>query len=75
MYNSTSTFFLYSSVFPPLIIFSINVLADWWDSYGDECPELQRFAIRVLSLTCSSSGCERNWSAFQLVIIYMYFIE
>jgi hypothetical protein len=34
--------------------------AQWWDSYGDEYPELQRFAIRVLSLTCTSSGCERN---------------
>eukprot|EP00258_Populus_trichocarpa_P030141 XP_024446160.1 uncharacterized protein LOC18107638 [Populus trichocarpa] len=41
--------------------------AQWWDSYGDECPELQRFAIRVLSLTCTSSGCERNWSAFEMV--------
>eukprot|EP00258_Populus_trichocarpa_P028194 XP_024444213.1 uncharacterized protein LOC18095382 [Populus trichocarpa] len=41
--------------------------AKWWDSYGDECPELQKFAIRVLSLTCSSSGCERNWSAFEMV--------
>ena len=41
--------------------------AQWWDSYGDECPELQKFAIRVLSLTCSSSGCERNWSAFEMV--------
>lgn len=41
--------------------------AQWWDSYGNECPELQRFAIRVLSLTCTSSGCERNWSAFEMV--------
>uniref|UniRef100_A0A803LJF0 DUF659 domain-containing protein n=1 Tax=Chenopodium quinoa TaxID=63459 RepID=A0A803LJF0_CHEQI len=41
--------------------------ADWWDSYGDECPELKNFAIRILSLTCSSSGCERNWSAFETV--------
>lgn len=41
--------------------------AQWWESYGDECPELQKFAIRVLSLTCSSSGCERNWSAFEMV--------
>lgn len=40
---------------------------EWWDSYGDDCPELQRFAIRILSLTCSSSGCERNWSAFEMV--------
>ncbi|VFQ77378.1 unnamed protein product [Cuscuta campestris] len=41
--------------------------ADWWDSYGDEHPDLQKLAIRVLSLTCSSSGCERNWSAFEMV--------
>ncbi|XP_068469979.1 uncharacterized protein [Phaseolus vulgaris] len=41
--------------------------SQWWESYGDEHPELQRFAIRVLSLTCSSSGCERNWSAFERV--------
>ncbi|XP_052197279.1 uncharacterized protein LOC127804455 [Diospyros lotus] len=32
----------------------------WWDTYGDRCPEFQRFVIRVLSLTCSSIGCERN---------------
>ncbi|XP_042466180.1 uncharacterized protein LOC122048713 [Zingiber officinale] len=41
--------------------------ADWWHSFGDDCPELQRFSIRVLSLTCSSSGCERNWSTFEMV--------
>ncbi|GJU91887.1 RNA polymerase beta'' subunit [Tanacetum coccineum] len=40
---------------------------DWWDSFGDDTPELKRFAMRVLSLTCSSSGCERNWSAFEMV--------
>jgi hAT family C-terminal dimerisation region len=27
--------------------------------------ELKQFAIRVLSLTCSATGCERNWSIFQ----------
>ncbi|KAF7801631.1 zf-BED domain-containing protein/DUF659 domain-containing protein/Dimer_Tnp_hAT domain-containing protein [Senna tora] len=41
--------------------------AQWWDSYGDHCPELQKFTIRTLSLTCSSSGCECNWSAFEMV--------
>ena len=41
--------------------------AAWWESYGDGVPELQKLAIRVLSLTCSSSGCERNWSAFEMV--------
>ncbi|XP_048436097.1 uncharacterized protein LOC125475412 [Pyrus x bretschneideri] len=26
-----------------------------------------KFAIRVLSLTCSASGCERNWSTFSMI--------
>ncbi|KAI3730392.1 hypothetical protein L1987_61562 [Smallanthus sonchifolius] len=39
--------------------------ADWWDSFGCDTPELQKFAIRILSLTCSATGCERNWSVFQ----------
>ena len=39
--------------------------AEWWYAYGVDCPELQKFAIRVLNLTCSSSGCEHNWSALR----------
>ncbi|XP_026410416.1 uncharacterized protein LOC113305615 [Papaver somniferum] len=39
---------------------------DWWIIYGGiDAPNLQKFAIRVLSLTCSVSPCERNWSTFQ----------
>jgi len=41
---------------------------DWWEMFEDRTPELKRFAVRVLSLTCSSSGCERNWSSFEMVI-------
>ncbi|KAK0577829.1 hypothetical protein LWI29_000872 [Acer saccharum] len=41
--------------------------ADWWSAYGDEAPELRSFAVKILSLTCSSSACERNWSTFNLV--------
>ncbi|CAN0843696.1 hypothetical protein LINGRAHAP2_LOCUS3996 [Linum grandiflorum] len=41
--------------------------ADWWSSFGDDVPELQRFSIRIPSLTCSASGCERNWSVFERV--------
>ncbi|KAK2637135.1 hypothetical protein Ddye_031927 [Dipteronia dyeriana] len=41
--------------------------ADWWSSYGDEAPELKDFAVKVLSLTCSSSACERNLSTFNLI--------
>ncbi|XP_060961998.1 uncharacterized protein LOC115710731 [Cannabis sativa] len=40
---------------------------DWWTQYGDGTPELQKFAIKVLGLTCSASGCERNWSTFNQV--------
>ncbi|CAL5384210.1 unnamed protein product [Camellia sinensis] len=39
----------------------------WWESYEEECKELQKLAIRVLSLTCSATGCERNWSTFDHV--------
>ncbi|XLS85759.1 hypothetical protein HN51_035925, partial [Arachis hypogaea] len=37
-----------------------------WDSYGDQHPELQQFAIHVLNLTCNASRCERNWSTFEM---------
>ncbi|XP_028118824.1 uncharacterized protein LOC114316360 [Camellia sinensis] len=37
----------------------------WWISFSHETPDLQKFAIKVLSLTCSSFGCERNWSVFE----------
>ncbi|MCL7040442.1 hypothetical protein MKW94_015590 [Papaver nudicaule] len=39
----------------------------WWKSYGDSAPDLQRVAIRILSATCSATGCERNWSTFEQV--------
>ncbi|XP_058746305.1 uncharacterized protein LOC131619200 [Vicia villosa] len=43
-----------------------EVLPDqWWDTYGTEAPNLQKLAIRILSQTCSASGCERNWSVFK----------
>ena len=44
----------------------------WWMRFGGSKPELQKFAIRVLSLTCSASGCERNWSTFES-IIFLFF--
>ncbi|CAO2210623.1 unnamed protein product [Urochloa humidicola] len=39
--------------------------AKWWGNYGTQVPVLQRMATRILSLTSSSSGCERNWSCFE----------
>ncbi|KAK7386773.1 hypothetical protein VNO78_27109 [Psophocarpus tetragonolobus] len=37
----------------------------WWESYGCGAPSLQKLAIRILSQTCSASGCEQNWSIFE----------
>ncbi|XP_059669339.1 uncharacterized protein LOC132314495 [Cornus florida] len=39
--------------------------ADWWSAYGSTTPNLQKFAIKILILTCSASGCERNWNVFE----------
>ncbi|CAI0391805.1 unnamed protein product, partial [Linum tenue] len=41
--------------------FDYNPVA-WWRMYGVDTPNLQKMAMRILSLTSSSSGCERNWS-------------
>jgi hypothetical protein len=41
--------------------------ANWWESFGSHCPQLQKFAIRVLSQPCSACGCERNWSVFEKI--------
>ncbi|KAF7150625.1 hypothetical protein RHSIM_Rhsim02G0154200 [Rhododendron simsii] len=37
----------------------------WWSNYGNHTPNLKRMATRILSLTSSSSGCERNWTTFE----------
>ncbi|XP_061999008.1 uncharacterized protein LOC133716316 [Rosa rugosa] len=37
------------------------------EKYGTQTPELMDFATRVLSLSCSASGCERNWSTFEMI--------
>eukprot|EP00253_Pinus_taeda_P011626 PITA_11626 len=39
----------------------------WWQMYGKRVPLLQKLAIRILSQTCSSSGCECNWSVFEKI--------
>ena len=35
--------------------------------YGTDAPNLRKIAMRILSQTASSSGCERNWSTFALI--------
>ncbi|XP_043708696.1 uncharacterized protein LOC122657953 isoform X2 [Telopea speciosissima] len=39
----------------------------WWQQHGINCLELQRIAIRILSQTCSSFGCEHNWSIYDQI--------
>ncbi|KAG2634133.1 hypothetical protein PVAP13_2NG252703 [Panicum virgatum] len=36
----------------------------WWGAYGADTFELQCLAKKIISLCCSASGCERNWSEF-----------
>ncbi|XP_023642753.1 uncharacterized protein LOC17892369 isoform X2 [Capsella rubella] len=38
--------------------------AAWWQQHGISCLELQRVAVRILSHTCSSVGCEPKWSVY-----------
>ncbi|GAV56791.1 LOW QUALITY PROTEIN: DUF659 domain-containing protein/Dimer_Tnp_hAT domain-containing protein, partial [Cephalotus follicularis] len=40
---------------------------EWWRLFGHSAPNLQKVAIRLLSQTSSSSGCERNWSVFERI--------
>ncbi|CAN6203733.1 unnamed protein product [Urochloa humidicola] len=41
--------------------------AKWWLNHGSSSPNLRKLAARILGLTCSSSACERNWSAYEQV--------
>ncbi|GAV88827.1 LOW QUALITY PROTEIN: DUF659 domain-containing protein/Dimer_Tnp_hAT domain-containing protein, partial [Cephalotus follicularis] len=43
---------------------------EWWRLFGHSAPNLpnlQKVAIRLLSQTSPSSGCERNWSVFERI--------
>ncbi|KAF7823796.1 uncharacterized protein G2W53_021940 [Senna tora] len=40
---------------------------DWWKTFGYSSPNVQKLAIRLLSQTASSSGCEMNWSVFERI--------
>ena len=53
----------------------LRSFTSWWMHFGSSTPELQKFGFRVLSLTYSVSGCERNLSTFESVIsvnLYSY---
>ncbi|PSR92451.1 Alanine--tRNA ligase [Actinidia chinensis var. chinensis] len=41
--------------------------AAWWQQHGINCLQLQRIAVRILSQTCSSFGCEHSWSIYDQI--------
>ena len=57
----------FATQFISLCEFCFNLAAEWWFQFGGEVPNLQKCALRIVSQCVSSSGCERNWSAFALV--------
>lgn len=50
-----------------MLSFLLFVSAAWWQQHGINCVELQRIAVRILSQTCSSFGCEHNWSIYDQI--------
>ncbi|XP_058084673.1 uncharacterized protein LOC131232455 [Magnolia sinica] len=60
---------------------TMKLPTDWWAADGVDPnrkdPALKKLAMKILGLTCSASGCERNWSTFEaisldcLVIVFL----
>ncbi|XP_062027096.1 uncharacterized protein LOC133743245 [Rosa rugosa] len=38
--------------------------AEWWSTYGGGCPNMARFAVHILSQTCSLIQCKENQIPF-----------
>ncbi|KAG2431587.1 hypothetical protein HYH02_013280 [Chlamydomonas schloesseri] len=51
------------------VLTSAKTLAghEFWEQYGGGVSELQRVAVRVLSMTASATSCERNWSTYGFI--------
>ncbi|KAL7263645.1 hypothetical protein ACSBR1_001749 [Camellia fascicularis] len=39
----------------------------WWEQFGNNYPDLQKFATRILSQCYIATRCERNWSTFEFI--------
>ncbi|KAL8519839.1 hypothetical protein ACS0TY_010687 [Phlomoides rotata] len=58
----------YEFIFDSVYIKFVHMMIDeWWRLFGVDAPHLQNLAIRILSQTSSSSGCEHNWSVFERI--------
>ncbi|MQL80392.1 hypothetical protein Taro_012846 [Colocasia esculenta] len=47
--------------------------ADLWFNFGHTVPTLRKVAVKILSQTSSSSGCERNWSTRLDQLVYVHY--
>ena len=62
------TFFVLNFKFSMSSLMFLQFIVDtWWETYGRRVPHLQKLVVRILSQTCSSSSCERNWSVFEKI--------
>lgn len=52
------------------LMFQFDYVGNWWSLYGFNVPHLLKLAMKVLSLTSSSSGCQRNWRTFKEVCVF-----
>lgn len=41
--------------------------ATWWSLYSSDYPDLQRFAVRILSQACSITAPERTWNVNECI--------
>ncbi|XP_058085949.1 uncharacterized protein LOC131233307 [Magnolia sinica] len=50
---------------------TMKLPTNWWATYEVDPkrkdPALKKLAMKILGLTCSASGCERNWSTFEAI--------
>ncbi|KAL4199313.1 hypothetical protein AMTRI_Chr03g144300 [Amborella trichopoda] len=40
--------------------------------HGSSAPNLQKMAMRILRLATTSSGCERNWISFEMLLMHYF---
>lgn len=50
-----------------LALISLSLFRTLVVSYGSSRKELQDLAARIIFVTCSATGCKRNWSTFQRI--------
>ena len=74
LYLSPFKYYAYHFYCEILMASFFVLTAQWWYLHGSESKYLRTIAIKILSLTCSASGCERNWSTFEWVMFFSLII-